>query len=131
MATSPFDALRLDRGLTEVLHGGAPAGPAMPAQRQLVPAESLAAQHLAALLAPRSLAAELEAALQPPVDDRALLLPGAFRGALEAARDELAQAATTADAAARRLLNDALRALDDDLALRDLATMYRGVLHQG
>lgn len=124
MNDAALQALRFDRGLTEVLHTG--VQPALPSQRQLEPAEALAAQHLAALLAPRGLAAELEAALVPAVDDRALLLPGAFRQALEGARAALAQAAA-ADAA----LQPALGALDDELALRELAAMYRGVLHQG
>lgn len=124
-------SLRLDRGLTEILHGGPQPGPALPSQRQLDPAESLAAQHLEALLSPRGLAAELDAALAPQVDDRALLLPGAFRSALEGARAVIGQAAQAADGPAQQLLQRAARALDEDLALRDLAAMYRGVLHQG
>lgn len=126
-----LNSLRLDRGLTEILHSGPYTGPALPSQRQLDPAESLAAQHLDALLAPRGLAAGLEAALTPQVDDRALLLPGAFRSALEAARAVIGQAASAAEGPQQKLLQRAAKALDEDLSLRDLASMYRGVLHQG
>ena len=132
MNDAAFNGLRLDRGLTGISHAAAQPGLALPAQRQLDPAESLAAQHLDAMLGPRGLAAELESALVPEVSDRGLLLPGAFRSALLSARDALLQAAGRgADAAGQRLLQRAARALDEDLALRDLAAMYRGVLHQG
>lgn len=126
------NGLRLDRGLTQILRGPDAVPSSLPAQAQLDPAEALATQQLEALLAPRGLAAQLEAALSPAVGDRALLLPGAFRGALEAARAALAQAAQrSTDAATQKLLQRALRALDEDLSLRDLASMYRNVLHQG
>jgi hypothetical protein len=127
-----LNGLRLDRGLTEILHAGTQGAPALPQQHQLDPAESLAAPALDTMLGPAGLDAELEAALTPNVDDRALLLPAAFRGALEQARASLAQAATqAAEPALQRLLQAAVRTLDDDLALRDLAAMYRGLLHQG
>lgn len=127
MNDAVLQSLHFERGLTEVLHGAAGTAPQLPAQRQLDPAEALAARHLQALLAPAGLAGELEAALAPMVDDRALLLPGAFRQALDEARALLARAAAGGDLR----LQQALAALDEDLALRELAAMYRGVLHQG
>lgn len=124
--------LRFDRGITEILQGPSAQPASLPAQHQLDPAESLARQQLEDLLAPRGLAATLEAALVPQVIDRALLLPGAFRAALEQARAALQQAATRrTDPTDQRALQRAARALDEDLALRDLASMYRNVLHQG
>lgn len=132
MNDAVLNGLRLDRGLTEILHAGLQGAPALPLQHQLDPAESLAAQALDGMLGPAGLDAELEVALAPAVDDRALLLPVAFRAALEQARSGLAQAAAqAAEPALQRLLQAAVRALDDDLALRDLAAMYRGLLHQG
>lgn len=132
MSSTIYNGLRLDRGLTEILQGPSARPAALPGQQQLDPAESLARQQLDELLAPRGLAARLEAALVPQVADRALLLPGAFRAALEQARATLLQAAARrSDAQDRRSLRRAARVLDEDLALRDLAAMYRNVLHQG
>jgi len=132
MSSAVYNGLRLDRGLTEILQGPSAQPAALPGQQQLDPAESLARQQLDELLAPRGLAARLEAALVPQVADRALLLPGAFRAALEQARATLQQAAARrSDPQDQRSLRRAARALDEDLALRDLAVMYRNVLHQG
>jgi hypothetical protein len=132
MSAAIDHGLRLDRGLTQILQGPSAQPSALPGQQQLDPAESLARQQLDELLAPRGLAARLEAALVPQVADRSLLLPGAFRAALEQARAALQQAASRRSAPQdQRALRLAARVLDEDLSLRDLAAMYRNVLHQG
>lgn len=128
MSDALVQRLRLDRGLTEILPGQGEAAPALPASRPLDPPDAASAHRLESLLAPRGLAGELEAALVPDIDDRSLLLPGPFRRALDDARALLARSAGGEDGGA---LAQALRIVDEDLALRDLAAMYRGLLVQG
>lgn len=121
--------LGFDRGLTDVFDTGAHALPALPVQ-QLDPAEGVAQTRFEAWLGPAGFDTVIEQALHPPLPDRGLLRPGAFRGALEGACAALEHAAGT-DPAHARLLQHASRLLVEDLALRDLAQRYRSALHQG
>jgi type III secretion protein X len=130
MNDASLNPLWLDRGLVQISHTRGGATPQMPQQQQLDPAQSLAGGQLDALLNAQGLGWVLESALHPPLRDRSLLLPGYFRHALEAARDAMRQAIQRQPALAKPL-SPALRALEEDLALRDLAQMYRSVLHQG
>jgi hypothetical protein len=133
MSDPQLNPLWLDRGLVQITHTRHEAMPSMPAQQQLDPAEALASTQIEHMLQPQGLHALIEAALHPQVRDRALLLPGLFRNALEAARDALRDGAKrqASGSSQAKLLARAQRALEDDLALRDLAQMYRSVLHQG
>jgi hypothetical protein len=127
-----MDALGLpysfDRGLVDVQFRS--AEPALPAKReQLDPSESLSSP-LQALLQGSGLQQRIETALQPPLAERSLLRPGPFTAALIEARDAF-RAASSADPAQAKLLDAARRTLDEELGLRELAAMYRGVLQQG
>lgn len=131
MSDAVWNALAFDRGLVEVSHLHSGVDGALPQPRQLDPAEALAEPQLEALLAARGFDAMLEQALLPVPQQRALLLPLAFRHALEDARDAVRAAIPAAAPATARVLARAERALNEDLALRDLAQMYRSVLVQG
>ena len=131
MTEPRWNGLAFDRGLVEVSHLRGGFDTALPQPRQLDPAEALAEPQLEALLAARGFDALLEQALLPVPQQRALLLPLSFRHALEDARDAVHAAIPAAAPATARLLARAERALNEDLALRDLAQMYRSVLVQG
>lgn len=131
MTDPRWNGLAFDRGLVEVSHlrGGFDA--ALPLPRQLDPAEALAEPQLEALLAARGFDAGAEQALLPvPAAARAAaaagLSPCAGGRARRGARGHPGGRTGHGPDAAR-----AERALNEDLALRDLAQMYRSVLVQG
>ena len=128
--SSATTAYGFERGLVDVQYRAAGASEALPERAQLDPAELLQAPPLAGLLG-GGLQARLESALGPTVPDRALLRPAPFTAALTEARDALREAARGRDPGQARALDAARRLLDDELALRDLAAMYRGALQQG
>lgn len=118
-----------DRGLDRIIHGDS-AAPALPQQHELAPSELEGVGQLERLFEQRSLEDRLEAAVRPEVSDRDLLLPAAFRAALDRALGTLRDAAEHRPDDAR-VLNRAARLLKEETDLRDLVAMYRGALYQG
>lgn len=83
------------------------------------------------LLQPPSLDSRLDAVLCPQRASRELLSPGRFQAALTETIKNLREVAEKAPDDQSRVLNRALRLLNEELHLRDLLQMYRNALYQG
>lgn len=103
-------------------------------QQQLAPAAQGQRPQIEQLLAAHNMETYLDDAVRPRIDDRDLLMPHRFRKALDAALLETrhrAKELQTSDPQAAKVLNRAVRVMDEVIDLRDLFQMYRSVLYQG
>ncbi|HYC37715.1 MAG TPA: hypothetical protein VEC19_14910 [Usitatibacter sp.] len=121
--------LAFDRGIDRVVHEHGQRS-ALPERLDIAPSEMPQPAELDRLLAMPNLADYLQETLQPRLESKELLQPGAFRQALEGAREMLRQAAQS-DPESARALNRAARLLSEEADLRDLLQMYRSMLLQG
>lgn len=123
-----------DRGIEDITYTGQAQASVLPGQRELTPAERAQGQHLEALLALPNMDSFLEAAIRPQVDDRDLLLPARFRLGMDevlATLQQAAEAAERTDRESLKVLNRAIRLLNDEIDQRALIQMYRSSLYQG
>lgn len=121
------------RGIERILtHEGAQAQH-LPEFSTLPPSEGAARSSLEQLLAAPNFEDEIEAFLQPRVQDKNLLRPGPYTRALSAARALLEQrcdASLSLGAQAQsQVLRPAIEVLQQEEGLRDLAFSYRSALH--
>lgn len=130
IGSGPF----FDRGIDDVVFKGSESAQGLPDQRQLTPAERTEGQALEQLLARPDFDSFLDDSIRPTLQDRDLLLPTQFRNALEGTLSALTDAATTAavvEPEDGKVLNRAVRLLNEEVNLRDLLQMYRSALYQG
>lgn len=126
-------SLAFDRGIDSITHARKERASSMP-ERSDAPAPDVGARaQLDLLLHKPSLDHRLDAALRPPIENRTLLLPGRFQQALGNALQHLRRAAQEGPEASEqtRILNRAVRLLNEESQLRDLVQMYRSALYQG
>lgn len=123
-----------DRGIDSITFKGGEALQGLPDQHELTPADHAQRPQLEALLAQANTDSFLEESIRPELEDRDLLLPGKFRQAMDGALGTLRNAVQeqqTQDPDTAKVLNRAVRLLNDEVGLRDLLQMYRSALYQG
>jgi type III secretion protein X len=123
-----------DKGIDSITFKSGDAVQGLPDQRELTPADHGERPQLDQLLAMPNLDDFLDQATRPELQNRDLLLPGKFRQAMESTLTTLQQAVGTAQASdpdSAKVLNRAVRLLNDEMSMRDLLQMYRSVLYQG
>jgi len=123
-----------DRGIDSITFKGGEALQGLPDQHELTPAEHAQRPQLEALLTQANTDTFLEESIRPELDDRDLLLPGKFRQAMDGTLStlrEAVQAQQGQDSDTAKLLNRAVRLLNDEVGMRDLLQMYRSALYQG
>jgi type III secretion protein X len=123
-----------DRGIEKITFRAMDVVEGLPDLFELTPAERARRPMLDQLLALRNLETFLDESVQPDVDDLDLLLPGAFRQAMERMLATLRQASDrrrSADPQVARRLDRAVRLLAEEADLRELLAMYRAALLKG
>lgn len=138
MSDISLGGLGFDRGIDRITYARQDAGSRLPERGDSAPAELAQRPQVETLLAMTTLDDTLDAALRPQLENRELLSPTQFRGALDSALQHLRESAearaglTDADATeSTRVLNRATRLLNEESGLRDLVQMYRSALYQG
>lgn len=119
----------MDRGIEKIVRSagaGVETGPAA----EISPAFSPIRPRLELLYAQPNLEDYMAGQLSPAINEAALLLPNRFNAALHGAMEGLREAAGT-DPRNARVLTRAARLMSDQVALRDLAHMYRSALLKG
>lgn len=123
-----------ERGIDSITFKGGDVAQGLPESHELTPADHAQRPQLDQLLAQPNLDDYLDQCIRPEFDNRDLLLPAHFRQVLDRALATLREeaiAAQAADPEAAKVLNRAVRLLNEENALRDLLHMYRSVLYQG
>jgi len=123
-----------DKGIDSITFKGGEAAQGLPDQRELTPADHAERPQLDQLLAMPNLDDFLDQATRPELANRDLLMPTRFRQVMDSTQATLRQAVAEAQDSApesAKLLNRAVRLLNEEGALRDLVQMYRSVLYQG
>lgn len=123
-----------DRGIEDITYTGDAQAIGLPEQSDLTPAGRVQGQHLEELLALPNMDSFLEETVRPQVDDRDLLMPGRFRDVMDEVLAMLHQAAEAAEGKDQdgvKVLNRAIRLLNDEIDQRTLIQMYRSTLYQG
>jgi len=123
-----------DKGIVSITYKVGEAVQGLPDQHELPPADHAQRPQLETLLAPSNTDSFLQESIRPELEDRDLLLPSRFRQAMDDALDKLgktAQEQLAHEPDTAKLLNRAVRLLQDEVGLRDLLQMYRSALHQG
>ncbi len=127
---SPF----FERGIDTIVVEKGQARATLPDLQLLLPPEDASQPQLERLLAARTFDSLLDAAARPAIADRALLLPSRFNEALRGAMATLKQEATRRkdrDERESKALRRAVRLLNEDEDLRELAHTYTSALYQG
>jgi type III secretion protein X len=122
------------QGLDGISHLAATETTTLPGQQDLAPADQAKRPLLEELLALPNMESFLEEAIRPDLNDPDLLMPGNFKKTHDAVLQGLQQGAEDArssDPDGAKVLNRAIRVLNDDKALRDLVHDYCNALHQG
>ncbi len=128
------EGLFFERGIDRIVVREGESSPSLPDPSRLAPSEHAGDSHLERLLRGPGFESFIDDALRPHLSDRGLLLPAAFRQALEGAVGVLRQrAAVVKDPRSReaRVLQRAVRLLSEEQELRDLVRMYCSSLYQG
>lgn len=123
-----------ERGIDSITFKGGEAAQGLPDQRELTPADHAERPQLDQLLAMPNLDDYLDQSIRPDLENRDLLLPTRFRQVMDGALATLEKEALGAQAGdpdTAKVLNRAVRLLNEENALRDLLQMYRSVLYQG
>ncbi|QKV54376.1 hypothetical protein [Comamonas antarctica] len=133
MADIRLPSLVLDRGIETITYARQENAAPMPERSEAPPPDTGVRAHLDQLLQKPSMDSRLDQALRPPIANRDLLLPGRFREALGNALVQLRAAAGSAGDGSEqsRVLNRAVRLLNEESSLRELEHMYRSALYQG
>ena len=122
------------QGLDGISHLSATETTTLPGQHALTPAEQAKRPLLEELLALPNMESFLEEAIRPDLNDPDMLIPGNFKKAHDAVLQCLQHAAEemrSNDPEGAKVLNRAVRVLNDDRVLRDLVHDYCSALHQG
>ncbi len=123
--------MSFDRGIDNVVHRRSETETqGLPERRNLTPSGDPVRTQLTQLLEQPNIGHILEEALRPEVDNRDLLLPSAFRTALQQVQKDLTALAHQGKGDGR-ILDQAIRVLNDETRLRDLVAMNRSLLYQG
>lgn len=123
-----------EKGIDSITFKGGEAAQGLPDPHDLAPADHSERPQLDQLLALPNLDDYLDQSIRPALDNRDLLMPARFRQVMDGALATLqrqAGAASDGDPETARVLNRAVRLLNEENALRDLVQMYRSVLYQG
>lgn len=123
-----------DKGIDSITFKGGEAAQGLPDPRELTPADHAERPQLEQLLALPNLDDFLDQSIRPEFGNRDLLLPTRFRQAMDSTLATLQKAAADSrpgDPDAAKVLNRAVRLLNEEGSLRDLLQMYRSVLYQG
>ena len=133
MADIRLPSLIFDQGIENITYARQQIAAPMPERGQAPPPEIGVRAQLDQLLQKPSMDSRLDQALRPPIANRDLLLPGRFREALGNALAQLRGAAGSAADGSQlsRVLNRAVRLLNEESSLRELEQMYRSALYQG
>ena len=122
--------LRLEKGIDSVTYVGREDASSHLPDGYLLPSPGDNVRpHIAELLDAPDTAQYLNAHLQPSVANRELLAPAKFRAILNDAQESLVMAA--GQGVNTRVLNRAIRLLNEDKGLRELIQTYRSALYQG
>jgi len=126
------NSLALERGIEGISHLNRNNGDydLWPERRSLPPPSQGVKAHLAELLNTPDTARYLYAVLQPTITNPELLLPAKFHAILAKALKDLRTTAAKKDESSRTI-NRAVRLLNEEVGLRELAQMYRSALYQG
>lgn len=121
------------RGIERILSRQGERPSQLPDLPMLPPIEWPGSSSLARALATRSFEDDVQAVLRPSVGDRHLLRPGPFSRALADAKELLeytrSQLPPGNDAGRLEVLDRAIRQLQEEQVLRDLAFGYRAALY--
>lgn len=133
MSDIRLPSLVLDRGIETITYARQQNDAPMPERGQAPPPETGLRAQLDQLLQKPSMDSRLDQALRPLIANRDLLLPARFRETLGKVRTQLRKAAGSAPEGSEqaRVLNRAVRLLNDESDLRELEHMYRSALYQG
>ncbi len=133
MSDIRLPSLVLDRGIETITYARQENNAPMPERGEAPPPEIGVRAQLDQLLQKPSMDSRLDQALRPKIANRDLLLPGRFREALGHALAQLrAAAGSAADGSEQsRVMNRAVRLLNEESSLRELEHMYRSALYQG
>lgn len=133
MSEVRINSLIFDQGIVSITHADREEATGMPERSDAPPPDVGARAQLDMLLQKPSMDSRLGFFLRPDIENRDLLAPARFSAALGRVLENLRQAAKKeADASPRsRVLNRAVRLLNDESDLRGLVQMYRSALYQG
>lgn len=119
-----------DRGIDRVItQTDTPQGH-LPADGRLAPSDGRVMPRLDQLLAAPNIGNRLAAELAPRMEDRDMLLPDQFHGALNAVQDRLGKEVRN-HPENKAAFREAQGVLKEESDLRDLVDMYRSALFKG
>ena len=126
------NSLALERGIEGVSHLNRDNDnyDLWPERRSLPPPSHGVKAHLAELLNTPDTSRYLNTALQPTITNSELLLPAKYHAILSKSLKDLRTAAAQ-NSEGSRAVNRAVRLLNEEIGLRELAQMYRSALYQG